>query len=328
MTSESSDELTAHASENQPSQSAGKSPMRKATFSVLVPLDGSELAAEALPAASAICAGIPGSEVICIRVMPLTPLSYGLMTVPEYLPADVYQQLMDDQEMLAREYLASAVHDLSKRGTPCRAFAQRGDPASTILDEAAQLGVNLIAMTTHGRTGLARFALGSVADRIVRGGSIPVLLLRSFHTPTWSSSTFQRALIPLDSSWFSEVPLRSIIPQLAGTVIHHITLAQVVDPRNGAEAVARAENYLAQAQKRLLERLGESGGERTCEVETLVRAGPVADTIQDCAQSTASGVIVMATHSEAGIGRLGLGGVTDRILRDGQTPLLLVPPQK
>lgn len=328
MTSESSDQLTTHASENQPSPSAGKSAMHKPTFSVLVPLDGSDLAAEALVAASAICAGIPGSEVICMRVIPLTPLPYGLMSVPEYLPADVYQRLLDDQEMLTQEYLASAAHDVSKRGIPCRALAQRGDPAATILDESSQLGVNLITMTTHGRTGLARFALGSVADRIVRGGSIPVLLLRSFHTPAWSSETFQRALIPLDGSLLSEAPLMSIVPQLAGTVIHHITLAQIVDPRNGAEAVTRAENYLEQAQKRLIERLGESGGERTCEVETLVRAGPVAATIQECAQSTASGVIVMATHGEAGIGRLALGGITDRILRDGQTPLLLVPPQK
>jgi nucleotide-binding universal stress UspA family protein len=97
-----------------------------------------------------------------------------------------------------------------------------------------------------------------------------------------------------------------------------------VDPHDGDEAARRAESYLAETRRHLHERMGA----RECDVKTLVRDGPVAQTILDCAEESSCGLIVMATHSEAGIGRLVLGSVTDRILRDGQTPLLLAHPHQ
>ncbi len=291
-------------------------------FLVLVPLDGSELAEEALSVAASICAQIPGSELILMRALPPSPLAYGYVATPEYIPPDVYQQMVDDQQQLGREYLESAASKVSRPGVHKRAYLEQGNAAASILDIAAQQHVSLIVMTTHGRTGVARFALGSVADHVVRGGSTPVLLLRSFQIHEWSDTTLRHVLIPLDGSPLSEAPLAGIVPQLAGTVIQQVTLLHVVDPRDGAEAASRAETYLAQATGRLEERLGA----KTCAIETLVRSGPVAATILDCSQAAGCGVIIMSTHGEAGIGRLAFGGVTDRVLRDGQTPLLLVYP--
>lgn len=323
MTDDSPDALTSGANAFAQPRIARDDSTHPAPFQVLVPLDGSELAAEALPVAAGICAQIPGSELILMRALPYTPLSYGFMgTSPDYLPPEVYQQMLDDQEQLAREYLDAATIEVSRRGVRNRIRLEQGNADVAILDAAAGEQASLIVMTTHGRTGFARFTLGSVADKVVRGGSTPVLLLRSFQTQKWSDTTFRHVLIPLDGSPLSEAPLAGIVPRLAGAVIQQVTLLQVVDPRDGAEAVSRAESYLAQAESRLKERLGE----RKCAIQTLVRSGPVAVTIVNCAGAAECGVVIMSTRGEAGIGRLAFGGVTDRVLRDGQTPLLLVYP--
>lgn len=324
MTHDSPDELTSGASASAQPRTAGDDSSHAAPFQVLVPLDGSELAAEALPVAIGICAQIPGSELILMRALPYTPFSYGFMGTPDYVSPEVYQQLLDDQQQMAREYLNTAVVEVSRRGVANRTCIEEGNAADAILDAAAAEQADLIVMTTHGRTGMARFALGSVADRVVRGGSTPVLLLRSFQIQKWSDTTFRHVLIPLDGSPLSEAPLAGIVPQLAGTVIQQVTLLQVVDPRDGADAISHSESYLAQVASRLKERLGT----KTCAIQALVRSGPIASTIIDCVAAEDCGVVIMSTRGEAGIGRLAFGGVTDRVLRDGQTPLLLVYPHE
>lgn len=310
--------------QNVPGEQAqgAQSGERKTAFTALVPLDGSDLAERALPVATAICAAIADSEVVCLSALPMTALPPGIWLVPPYLPGEIYQQMWDDQEHNTRDCLASAVAEVSRHGVRARAMSHRGDAATVILDTATRLGAQLIIITSHGRTGLARFTLGSVADRIVRGSVAPVLLLRSFHDVNWSGATLRRALVPLDGSLLSETPLDGIIPQLAGAVIEELTLLRVVDPRDTDEVARRAESYLAEARQRLRQRLGE----RACEVRTLVRYGPVARTILDVVEGSSCGLVAMATYSEEGIGRLVLGSVTDRMLRDGQTPLLLAHP--
>ena len=324
MTHDSRDDTAPRADASAPSPEASEASSHTAPFRVLVPLDGSDLAAQALPVASSICAQIPGSELILMRALPPSPLAFGYVAVPAYIPPDVYQQLVDDQEQLGREYLESAAGEASRRGMRVRAYLEQGNAADAILDVAAQQQVHLIAMTTHGRTGVTRFALGSVADRVVRHGAAPVLLLRAFQTHAWSDATFRNVLIPLDGSALSEAPLRGIVPQLAGTAIQQVTLLRVVDHRDGAEAVSHARRYLAQVASQLKERLGDT----TCAIQTRVIPGPVAATILDCAGLAECGVVIMSTHGEAGIGRLAFGGITDRVLRDGQTPLLLVYPHE
>jgi len=177
----------------------------------------------------------------------------------------------------------------------------------------------LIVMTTHGRTGLARFALGSVADRLVRGGVAPVLLIRSFPELAHGQD-LSHALIPLDGSPVAEAPVFSLVPQLAGTMLRTITLLRVADPRDGEDGRQMCENYLAAVRQRLVDHLGG----RDCVISVLVRSGKnPAASIVETSQDGECDLVLMATNGEAGIGRLAFGGVTDRVLRDGKTPLLL-----
>lgn len=290
---------------------------------LLVPLDGSELAAKALPVAAYLCRQL-AADLDLVTVLPtfVLPPVVG----QEYVPAEVYQQLEEQQREDARAYLDRATADIRQLGvgTAIHEHIVRGNTAAEVLGLAAQLHPTLIVMTTHGRTGLARFALGSVADRVVRGGEAPVLLLRSFPSPHHGSD-LAHALVPLDGSPLAESLLFSIALRLAGPVLRSMTLLRVVDPRDGSQGRLAAETYLAGVRQRLLERLEG----RNCSVTSTLRVSTnPAQCIVECAAEEECDLVLMSTHGEAGVGRLAFGGVTDRVLRDGQMPLLLVHPTR
>ena len=292
---------------------------------ILVPLDGSDLASKALPVAEYLCRRL-SAELHLVTVVPITVISYIGSQV--YVTQDVYDQLQADRDREAEQMLEQAATAARAQGLPAHTHLARGDTAATLLSIASELHVALMVMTTHGRTGLVRFTLGSVADRVVRGGASPVLLVRSF--PSDSSSPqgvdLSHALVPLDGSALAEEPLFSLVPVLAGSVLHGLTLLRVADPRDGEIGRQACEGYLNAVRKRLVDLLDE----RDCAISLLVRSSDnPAATIVASTQNTQDGacdLVLMSTHGEAGIGRWAFGGVTDRVLRDGQTPLLLVHP--
>jgi nucleotide-binding universal stress UspA family protein len=302
------------------SQSPSGAEKRPRPFTILVPLDGSERAASALPVAADLCARLKG-EIALTHVLPLTLTPFEIN--PGYIPPHVYQQLADDQERLARADLEQAAAALRQRGLPVRIYIQRGDPASAIVDAASAASVRLVVMTSHGRTGLSRFALGSVADRVVRVGVAPVLLLRSY-PEAGPRMELRSAFVPLDGSPLAEPALFDVALELAGAVLREITLARAVDQRDGPEGVAVAAQYLAQTRERFIAQLDG----RDCAVSTLTRVGPPAACLLAAADERQADLILMSTHGEAGVGRLAFGSVTDRLLRDGRLPLLLVHPPK
>jgi nucleotide-binding universal stress UspA family protein len=172
-------------------------------------------------------------------------------------------------------------------------------------------------MATHGRTGMARFALGSVADRVARFGRTPVLMVRPFGD-AGQAGHLERALVPLDGSTVSSQAL-NIVLQLAGTVIRQARLVSVVDPDQPSGATNDAQRMLGEAQALLL--LDLEG--RECAVDTAILYGKVADQIversrQDC------DVVIMGTHGLVGIDRWAYGSMADRVLHGIDVPLLLV----
>ena len=300
-----------------PTPSEDKRPLR-----ILVPLDGSELAARALPVAESLCRQLAAQlDVVSV----LSPVVLPFVGGEPYVPGEVYVQMDTERTQSAQKYLGTVLAAAREHGVTAQAHLHRGDPASSLVDLADELGATLVVMTTHGRTGLARFALGSVADRVVRGGVAPVLLLRSFPTLTHGQD-LSRVLNPLDGSAVSEAPLFSIVPVLAGPVFRTITLLRVADPRDGEMDRHIAESYANTARQRLIDQLGA----RDCTVSVLVRTSknPAASIIE-ASEDGECDLTLMSTRGEAGIGRLAFGGVTDRVLRDGKTPLLVVhPPRK
>jgi nucleotide-binding universal stress UspA family protein len=180
-----------------------------------VPLDGSDRAASALPLAEALCQRLSG-ELTLVRITPPCTLPYAIGA--GYVTPELYEQLLYDEERWARLDLERIATTLNKQGVPTQIHLEHGDPAAAIIDAAATLDTSLVVLTTHGCTSHARFVLGSIADRVVRGSMTPVLLLRSF-PPCAPQHELRTALVPLDGSRLAESALFSIARQLASRVL-------------------------------------------------------------------------------------------------------------
>ncbi len=138
---------------------------------ILVPLDGSDLAEAVLPHVEML-AKANGSEVIVLRVA-VNPAYQFAMTEPSIVGV-----LVSDMEAESEKYLKRVSEQLKAHGISVTSEMVEGSTADCILKVAEEKGADLIAMSTHGRSGVARWLIGSVADRVVRTAKVPVLLVR------------------------------------------------------------------------------------------------------------------------------------------------------
>lgn len=143
---------------------------------VIVPLDGSPVAEAILPFITEI-AGPLDLEVVLLRVVP--------PQTPEVIEASRHVVVEDVPARLeeARQYLRPLRDGLERRGVRADLAVRRGDPVTEILDGARTAEADLIAMTTHGRSGLSRLLFGSVAEAVLRQAEIPVFLMRLARAP-------------------------------------------------------------------------------------------------------------------------------------------------
>lgn len=139
---------------------------------ILVPLDGSELAEQVLPHVSQL-AGCTGAEVALLRV-PGEPVYDYLVPDPE-----IAVEMRHDIETAAQVYLDEVAAEFRAMNLAVSTLVVWGAPIQdTIIEVARQIQADLIAMSTHGRSGFARLVIGSVADDVVRHAPVPVLLVR------------------------------------------------------------------------------------------------------------------------------------------------------
>jgi nucleotide-binding universal stress UspA family protein len=139
---------------------------------VLIPLDGSEVAEAILPFAEKV-AGPLDAEVVLLRVV--EPVAPGEAMAPAgVMPPDT----LSLREAEAREYLAALAGRLTGKGLRVQTAVRVGFPATEIVGVAAARACDLIAMSTHGRTGVRRVLFGSVAESVLRTAAVPVLMVR------------------------------------------------------------------------------------------------------------------------------------------------------
>ncbi len=133
---------------------------------ILVPLDGSKLAEEAVDLA---CKALnDGGELVLCRVLISEPM-LGWEPVP-------FESMLEKEEAAAREYLDDVA---AKLKVAVKKLIRPGPVADTLLHISDEEGVELIVLSSHGRSGAARWFLGSVAERVVRGAKCPVLVGKS-----------------------------------------------------------------------------------------------------------------------------------------------------
>lgn len=320
---------------------------------ILVPLNGSPQSEQVLPYIPALARALD-AHVHLVQVVPDWPhealhtgYASGRYMSGEHsaLAWELDTQLLDELRSRVCNYLESAAQGLYAQGLKVTTDIHFGDPARCIVETASNRHCTMIAMATHGYSGIQRWTLGSVTARVIHSTSTPVFVMHmQAHPLSERPATIQRILVPLDGSDFSRQALTFAATLAAGTraMLHllHVAVPEIrLTPVLLAAQVPELlqGDVLSQEAPRLA--VGEETYQRACQelemiaqdirqrgivVETLVVAGNPADVIVEEALKQASNIIVMATHSYSGIQRLLMGSVADDVLRATATPLVLI----
>ncbi|ABU59813.1 MAG: universal stress protein UspA [Roseiflexus sp.] len=310
---------------------------------IVVPLDGSELSAQVLPYVR-VLAPLLGARVHLLRVVQESHLSSGeswaqvlisVYGVPESeaLRRDYYDESMEALRQRAQAYLDAQAKALEDAGIEVVSDVRSGSPADVIVEVAAGcLPGAMIAMATHGYSGLRRWALGSVADKVIHATEAPVLLVRGQAQPIVHPP--RRILIPLDGSGLARqaLPLASEIARAAhAELILLRAVVPMIEAYIGAPMLGRplAENNeaLGALHEYALNDLNAEAASLRAEVPRVLThaiIGYPAEVIIDEAQAMDVDLIVMATHGYGGLRRWALGSVADKVLHATTTPLILV----
>jgi len=282
---------------------------------IVVPLDGTPLSEQALRPAVSL-GREEGSHLHLTTV--LKPSSVNLEPSMGLLDEDYL-------ETVAGRVREAGVSDVSTQRLT-------GDKVASALEgHRKEVGAGLTVMCTHGRGAVERAWLGSVADGLIRTSEAPVLLVRaadegeSSNADLGTSVRFKRVLVALDGSHFSRQSLEAAT-HLGGKSATYV-LARVI-PGSAEVGVERPEKerVLAQAKLDLEVKSFASGGYT---VDSVTQIGPsVAQGILDLAESQGADVIAIATHGRAGVSRLILGSVADKVIRGADLPVLVVRPRE
>ena len=305
---------------------------------ILVPLDGSARAEQAIPAAARIARAFGGVIILLCVVPPASRLEK--VRVPEAYPTVG----TDEQLAEAAEYLKSVAASEQLGGIPTEVHAGIGAIAPTLLDAVQSLHADFLVMCRHGLSGFAHWSLGGVAHKLVQRCPVPLLLLPDGGRELIPTEQRQiSALVALDGSSFSEAVLEPVAHLLAGLAQANsqhaaLLLLQVVgipasygrfrsqiaspgDTGRRAEAEQRAKQYLEAVSKRLT--TGELAPYRLA-VTTRVATDPdVAKAIAHAAEHSLVDVIAMTTHGWGGVLRWALGSIMERVLHTTRAPLFI-----
>jgi nucleotide-binding universal stress UspA family protein len=207
-------------------------------------------------------------------------------------------------------------------------------PVSDVLQGYARRNdVDLIVMSTHGRSGISRLSLGSVTDSLIRHTTIPVLVVKpptSYLNPQVVEG-FKRIIVPLDGSVLAEQILPRVLT-LATLEDAEITLLNVLIPQSYSQkeiadpALPWWDKDVATAQTYLLRIAGGLRRDGVSVTTDIVIAENVANAIRDFASREKADLIAIATHGRGGLARMLRGSVADAIMHSGRMSMLVFKP--
>ena len=292
---------------------------------MLVPLDGSTISEGVLPYARAFANAL-ALPVHLLQVMDPD------MLIPSVAAR---QGLSDNILTINREHNGDYLKEIAASFTNPAAVSSSvivGKPAEAIMEVAATDRDTLIAIATHGRSGVRRWLLGSVAEQALHGAANDVLLIRATaRIDRKKAAQLKRLLVPLDGSELAEEALQCGI-DLAKKMNLELILLRVYLTPGVAYATSsyapewksldqerrqRANEYLEDKNKRLRNQGLE-------QVSVRLAEGSAAEKIIEAAREIPESLIAMSTHGESGVGRWVLGSVTERVMRHSDTAVVVV----
>lgn len=288
--------------------------------SILIPTDGSEhadLAADhALSVASAFDASVHVLGVVDL-VTAAGPFDAG----------GVDEEVVDRLQEDARE----AVQRVGRRWEDAdrlREEVRNGVPSDEILEYIEEADIDVVAMGTHGRTGLRRFVLGSVTEHVLRESPVPVLATRATeeYTPTFP---YTDVVVSTDGSDCARAAVEHAlsVTEAYGARLHAVHVVDVGSFETGPGGPLPSEylDSVERAGTEATEEIETLANDRGVDVETAVERGRASDAIASYADTVDADLLVMGTHGRSGLERFLLGSTTERLIRRSDRPVLAVP---
>jgi len=302
--------------------------------SILVPLDGSEFSARALPTAAALARRAGATLHLVVVFDPSAMLHF----VPGGASMPVFDASMIDarcQEL--REWVVEQAASISNTGVPAHGAFLEGTVVEALAEHAVATSADLVVMTTHSRRGLDRLRIGSIATSFLDRSPAPVFLVRPDSADASSPGhelPSGKLLVTLDGSPFGEsiLPHASRFASATGLTLELLHVAEpVANPLSlfGADALV-AEDFVSTDEEataaaylaKQCEKLQQNGTPKT----TVLSDNSAARAIVAYAHASDPGAIALATHGRSGLARLILGSVADKVLLGVEQPVLVYRP--
>jgi nucleotide-binding universal stress UspA family protein len=276
---------------------------------IIVPLDGSQTAEAILPFVEEIAAHT-GAEIVLVTAVQQVGVWDAALTL----------QVLDREDASAVEYLTEQAGKVAGKQ---RSRVLRGDPAEAILRAAGEESADLIAISTHGRSGLARWLFGSTATKLLEAATVPVLFLRPKEGEDKGAPgpVVRKILVPLDGS-DTAMSILHTVEAFAKAMGASLVLFHAVEPiaaypgfeTQSVAAVTVVEEMQAQARQ-ILTRAMEDAKSRGVEATMVVSLDSAVSGILHAADDQKVDLIAIGTHGRGGIGRAVLGSVADGVVR-------------
>jgi len=283
---------------------------------ILLTLDGSNFSEQALPHALGLLK--PGDELLLLQTVEPVATIMRPETLVTHVDMSAFQAYLD--KLVAR---------LEERGVTARSILATGPARETIVAVAAREKASLLVMSSHGRTGLKRWLLGSVAESVARQAPCPVWLVRccqpeelALNEP-WKATApaISRVLLPLDISERADRAVEFITGLLARNSVTLILLAATNMSFIGhTDAAAEVVKEVRQALEERAARLRGEGWT----VEVVVDPETPAEAILDHAAARKVDLIAMSSHGRTGAERWLMGSVAEKVVRHAECPVAIV----
>jgi len=291
---------------------------------MLIPLDGSKVAEQVLPYARYL------AKALALPVELFQAVdAEALETLANPVQGRYVDTLLNERRASSQEYLEIVAKSFEH--VPASSVVEIGKPEDLILDRATADPQTLVVMATHGRSGIQRWMLGSVADKVLHGVANDLFLVRATEQgKSDGAAPLTKVIVPLDGSPLAEKVLPQVVElgtkmSLDIILTRAYALPPAISPDEYAgygqelfdQLEAEVKDYLEKKSKELSKQ-----GLRN--ISYVVDLGYGAEEIIALARKTSNNFIAMCTHGRSGVKRWVLGSVTDRVVRHSGDPVLII----
>ena len=298
---------------------------------IMVPTDGSGFDREAILVALRVAERCE-AKVRLVRVLAIG--AYFGTTSPESAILSP-EALRAEQDAALGELYALAAECRGISSAEITAELEQGPIVDVLAGYAKRNDIDLIVISSHGRRGIARLSLGSVTDSLIRGTTIPVLVVkpRASYLMPEASKEFHHIVVPLDGSSLAEQILARVVP-LAKLEEAEITLLHILTTSEGEHEHAPDcnlpwwEKRVAGAQAYLSRRAAAIRAEGVTATIDVVVGEKVSDAITDYARREGADLIAIATHGRGGLTRIIRGSVADGVTKSAMSSILVFHPDR